>query len=70
MMHCYKVTVAVTNGSRRMFKTRGTYADCEDGVVYVLAKDAADAAAMIPEAQGIFRVGVAFARQSAPASDF
>ena len=58
---CYAVKVNCTNSSRDTFKIGETYFPCEDGVVYVLAKDMTEAASQVPEAREIRRVGLALA---------
>jgi len=58
---CYAVKVTCTNSSRDTFKIGDKYFPCEDGVVYVLAKDMTDAASQVPDAREIRRVGVALA---------
>lgn len=58
---CYAVKVNCTNNSRDTFKIGDKYFDCEDGVVYVLAKDMTDAASQVPDAREIRRIGVALA---------
>ena len=58
---CYAVKVNCTNSSRDTFKIGDKYFECEDGVVYVLARDMTDAASQVPDAREIRRVGVALA---------
>lgn len=58
---CYAVKVNTTNSSRDTFKIGDKYFPCEDGIVYVLAKDMTDAASQVPMAREIRRVGVALA---------
>ena len=56
---CFRVKVPTTNSVHDTFSLNETYYDCEDGVVYVLAEDIADAARQIPTAQKIEYVGFA-----------
>ena len=58
---CYAVKVNTTNSSRDTFKIEENYFPCEDGMVYVLAKDMTDAASQVPSAREIRRVGLALA---------
>ena len=59
-MNCYVINVETTNSMGDTFKLDGKYHPCERGVVYVIAKDAVEAANMIPNAISICRVGPAF----------
>lgn len=59
-MHCYEIHVETTNSTHQSFKTGGKYHDCQNGIVYVLAKDALDAAKKIPEAKIVKYMGRAF----------
>jgi hypothetical protein len=67
-MHCYRATVETTNPAGDNFvvdRPYGTgegsdYADCEGGVVYVVAESAKEAGKMLPYALKIERVGGAY----------
>ena len=56
-INCYRISVNTTNGMRDTFNMNGTYYDCEDGFVYVMADSIEQAARNVPCATAIERVG-------------
>lgn len=61
-LNCFRVAVPTTNSGDDCFSIDGKYYDCEEGFVYVMALNMAEAAKEIPNALEIRRVG--FALQS------
>lgn len=59
--NCYRISVNTTNGMRDTFNMNGTYYDCDDGHVYVMADTIEAAARCIPCAVAIERVGFGIA---------
>ena len=62
---CYKVTLKSANLLGTSAVCDGRHITVEDGVVYVLAKNALEAAALCPEAVSIERIGIGYKPASA-----